>query len=95
MVMISRPRRDPRALHRARARAAARPHARAAADPGPALGAAAGGREHLARRAADAAAVPRRADAGLRVDVREVAEREIDALAARASRSRSTRGCRR
>ena len=90
-----RPGGDPRALHGARPHAAARPDARAAADHGLALAAAARGPRAPRAAQADAAAVPRRAHARVRGDrARGGRARGLEPGPA-ASRSRSTRGCRR
>ena len=91
MVMLSRPRRRSATLYaepRAQPAAGPRP-SRCAPVMGPRLGASARGRRAPGATQADAAAVPRRADARLRASVmrRRRRTREIDDLAARARRS--------
>src|SRR4051794_37705212 len=82
-ILGSRPRARPGAAPRPPARPAPRAARRTGADPRLALGAAARGRRAPRAAQGDAAAVPRRADAGVRGDGRRGGGRRRRALAGR------------
>ena len=83
MVLLSDPRCDPRAVRGAGARAPAGTHLCAPSDHGAELGAPARGGGASRAPQADAAAVPRRADAGVRADDRRRGGRRGRTLAGR------------